>query len=60
MSRKTIAFRRVRVDCGRGGFVCDFKVRDSGRHGRPAFVYTNGAGFMIRRQAVRFVGANAR
>ena len=34
------------------------KWRDSGRRGRPAFVYTDGARFMIDGKAFRFVGAN--
>jgi len=59
MSRKQLLFAVSALIAGAAVLFAISKWRDSGRHGRPAFVYTNGARFMIDGKPFRFVGANA-
>jgi mannan endo-1,4-beta-mannosidase len=58
MSRKQLLFAVFALIAGAAVLFAISKWRDRGRHGRPAFVYTRGARFMIDGKPFRFVGAN--
>jgi mannan endo-1,4-beta-mannosidase len=58
MSRKQLLFAVSALIAGAAVLFAISKWRDSGRRGRPAFVYTDGARFMIDGKPFRFVGAN--
>src|SRR5436190_1803538 len=58
MSRKQLLFAVSALIAGAAVLFAISKWRDGRRRGRPAFVYTDGARFMIDGQPFRFVGAN--
>jgi len=58
MSRKQLLFAVSALIAGAAVLFAISKWRDSGRRGRSAFVYTDGARFMIDGKPFRFVGAN--
>ena len=58
MSRKQLLFAVSALIAGAAVLFAISKWRDSGRRGRSAFVYTDGARFMIDAKPFRFVGAN--
>src|SRR5713101_577825 len=58
MSRRQLLFAVSALIAGAAILFAISKWRDSGRRGRPAFVYTDGARFMIDGKPFRFVGAN--
>jgi mannan endo-1,4-beta-mannosidase len=58
MSRRQFLFAVSALIAGAAILFAISKWRDSGRRGRPAFVYTDSARFMIDGKPFRFVGAN--
>ena len=58
MSRRQFLFAVSALIAGAAILFAISEWRDSGRRGRAAFVYTDGARFMIDGKPFRFVGAN--